>query len=166
MIYRSRIFLQLNCVLLLFAAACASAQAKPAAGPGGTDASVHGYPSATPLQAAVDEFNARAQRDPVGHSQTPLTSAEVVAALRALRRTRGAIDRTQYTMLQSIANTQILPRGAYLRFIPGLIAVEGYDIDVWWVDLQLDLDKYPTDLADQPMHIHRIRTVFVSSRRR
>jgi len=47
-----------------------------------------------------------------------------------------------------------------------LIAVDGYDIDVWWIDLQLDLDKYPTDLADQPMRTYRLRTVYVNSRRR
>jgi hypothetical protein len=165
MMHRSKVFQQLGCVLLLLAAGCAFAQPKPSEGLGDMGLSVHGYPSATPLQSAVDDFNARAQRDPIGRSQPPLTSAEVAAALRALGQNHSAIPHTQYTLLQSIANTSILPRGAYIRFIPRLIAVDGYDIDVWWIDLQLDLDKYPTDLADQPMHIYRIRTKFVSSRR-
>jgi hypothetical protein len=141
------------------------AHTKPPEGQSDTGTSVHGYPSIIPLQSAVDEFNARAQRDPIGKSQPPLTSAEVVAALRALGQDHRAIQPAQYKALQSIANTRVLPKGAYLRFVPGLIAVDGYDIDVWWIDLQLDLDTYPTDLADEPMHSYRLRTVCVNSRR-
>jgi hypothetical protein len=153
--------------------ACLHAQQKPAGQPPASaqshavaDPSVHGYPAQSSIQDAIKEFNARASRDPVGRTQPALTQAEVVAALRAFAQNPNAIPHAQLVRLQSIASSNMLPKGAYLRFIPGLMAVGGYDIDVWWIDLQLDLDKYPTDLADEPMHTYRIRTVYVSSRPR
>ena len=166
MTHRLRPFRQLGCIVLLLIVGCTLAHARPQEGHSEADASVHGYPAITPLQSAVGEFNTRAQRDSIGKLQPPLTSAEVVAALRALGQGHSTIPSAQYKVLHSIADTSVLPKGAYLRFTPGLIAVDGYDIDVWWIDLQLDLDKYPTDLADQPMHTYRLRTMYVNSRRR
>jgi len=160
-------------LLLATCEGCAPAQQKPspqspvsAQGRIAADPSVHGYPAQSSIQDAVQDFNARASRDPIGRSQPTLTPAEVVAALRAFAQDPSAMPHAQLARLQSIAAGNTLPKGAYLRFIPGLMAVGGYDIDVWWIDLQLDLDKYPTDLADQPMHTYRIRTVYVSSRPR
>lgn len=57
-----------------------------------------------------------------------------------------------------------MPKGSFIRFIPGLIAVHGFDIDVWWIDVQVALDRYPTDLKDVPQYAYRVRTSFVRSR--
>lgn len=88
---------------------------------------------------AVADFNRRAKSNDVGKMQPPLSVQRV---------------------FQSIARTRAMPKGAYLQFIPGLAAVNGCDVDVWWIDLQ----AYPTDLTGAPQYTHRIRTVDVNSR--
>jgi hypothetical protein len=168
----SRSLRRFACVLMVALAACGiflRAQQRPAPPPPvhadrETRDSIYGFSADTPFPVAVAAFNARAHQDPIGRSQPPLTTAELAAAIRAIGHDQGSVPSAQLAKLRSIASTQVLPKGSYLRFIPGLIAVDGYDIDCWWIDLQLDLDKYPTDLADQPMHYYRLRTVYVSSR--
>ncbi|MDQ6663497.1 MAG: hypothetical protein M3Z23_03795 [Acidobacteriota bacterium] len=123
-----------------------------------------GYLSAVPLGQAVEEFNRRAAGDSVGRLQPPLTAEEVAAAIRAWDKTEARLPGAVFQAFQKIARTGTMPKGSYIRFIPGVIAVNGFDIDVWWVDLQIALDKYPTDLADVPMYMRRIRTTYVSSR--
>jgi hypothetical protein len=123
-----------------------------------------GYPSSLSLADAVQQFNRRAQQDRIGTKQHPLTSEEVVAAIRAWNIKDEPMDKSAYETFQAIARTGVMPKGSYIRSISGLVARNGFDIDVWWIDVQVGLDKYPTDLADVPMYAHRIRSTFVSSK--
>lgn len=123
-----------------------------------------GYASGVPLAQAVEEFNRRASGDAVGRLQPPLKAEEVVAAIRGWDKTEAHMGVPVFAVFQKIAKTETMPKGSYIRFIPGLIAVNGFDVDVWWIDLQVGLDKYPTDLVDVPMYMRRIRTTYVSSR--
>jgi hypothetical protein len=126
-----------------------------------------GFPHSIPLGLAIADFNRRAHADRVGAGEPALTENEIVAAVRAW--IGGAAEPTRLPAqvaqeLRMIAAQRTMPKGSYLRFIPGLVAEDGYDVDVWWIDLQLDLDRYPTDLKDVPQRYYRIRTVYVDSR--
>lgn len=122
-----------------------------------------GYPRDIPISDAIADFNTRAHADPVGASQPPLTSDEVVAAIRAWS-DPPRMPASAKAVFQAIAQKAIMPRASYIRLIPGLIALHGFDIDVWWIDVQVELDKYPTDLKDVPQYAYRIRTAFLRSR--
>jgi hypothetical protein len=123
-----------------------------------------GYPTKVSLAEAVHDFNRRAEKDSIGRTQPPLTLEEVTAAIRAWNREDDPIAKSAYDVFQTVARTAIVPKGCYIRYIPGLIGRNGYDFDIWWIDLQVELDKYPTDMADVPMYARRIRTTYISSR--
>ena len=125
---------------------------------------IHGYPRDLPIVDAIRDFNTRAQRDSIGRTQPLLTVSEVIAALRAMDTSSKEMPRQQFETFQRIAQTGVIPRGSVIRFISRRIALNGYDIDVWWINLQIDLDKHPADLADAPMYVCRVRTTYVSSR--
>jgi hypothetical protein len=127
--------------------------------------SIHGYPEDLSILEAVREFNTRAQQDAIGKTQPSLTVPEVVAALLAMDSSSKEMPRREFEVFQWIAQTGVIPKGSLIRFIPKLVAVNGYDIDVWWIHLQIGLDKYPADLVDAPMYVCRIRTTYISSRR-
>lgn len=122
-----------------------------------------GYPRDIPIGEAIADFNARAKADPVGASQPALTSDEVVAAIRAWS-DPPRMPASAKAVFQSIARKAIMPKGSFIRVIPGLIALHKFDIDVWWIDVQVELDKYPTDLKDVPQYAYRIRTAYLRSR--
>ncbi len=127
-----------------------------------------GYRTDISVDDAVKEFNTRAQRDPIGEKQPPLTAEEVIAAIRGWDREKEPIDGAAYEKIKKIADTGRMPRGAFLRFIPGWLAYKGYDIDVWWIDLQIGLEKNPPEegVWDSELVIpaRRIRTRFIESR--
>jgi RNA polymerase sigma factor (sigma-70 family) len=94
----------------------------------------------SPLAKAVREFNQKAKGDPIGEKQSPLTEAEVIAAIRCWDRERDPVSDSTYRAYQKIADTGELPPGAELSFIT--YCGTHYDskeceCDVWWVDLQL-----------------------------
>ncbi len=128
------------------------------------DLSIHGYPKDLAIVEAIKDFNARAQRDAIGRTQPPLTVPEVMAALRAMDPSSKEMPPQEFETFQRIAQTGVIPTGSFIRFISKRVALNGYDIDVWWINLQIELDKYPADLADAPMYVCRIRTTYVSSR--
>jgi hypothetical protein len=94
-----------------------------------------GADSPQPLVDAVADFNARAMKDQIGRVQPPLTADEVIAAIRGWIRERTPVDEATYQVFQTIADTGTLPIGADLRFITRWRGYNGYDFDVWWVDL-------------------------------
>jgi len=128
------------------------------------DYSVNGYPVNFPVQQAVDEFNARAKNDSIGNRQPLLTSYELLAALRGYDRDMNPVSDSIFDKFQNIARSGIVPKGAFLRYLRGLRAINGYDVDAWWIELQIELDKYPNDLAGVPQYIYRIRTTYISSK--
>ena len=128
------------------------------------DRFLRGYPKDLPIAEAVEDFNTRAQRDSTGRRQTPLTVPEVIAALRAMDSTSKALPHGELEVFRRIAHTGVMPKGSFLRFISKRIALNGYDFEVWWINLQIELDKYPAELADVPLYVCRIRTTYVSSR--
>jgi hypothetical protein len=89
------------------------------------------------LGEAVAEFNAKAQSDSVGAHQPPLTTDEVVAAIRGWVRERVPASGDVYATYQKIAKTQKLPPGAELSYTTGWQGPQGYDFQVWWIDLSI-----------------------------
>jgi hypothetical protein len=88
-----------------------------------------------PLADAVADFNARAAKNEIGRMQLPLTDAEVAAAIRGWIRDRTPVDDATYQVFQTIAATGTLPARANLRFTTRWTGYNGYDFDVWWIDL-------------------------------
>lgn len=123
-----------------------------------------GYPKATSLVQAVDEFNKRAQRTGVGKTQPPLTVDEVLAAIRDWSPKEDPIELPIFEGLQQAAKSGMLPKGAYLRFNSGAYSRNGYDIDAWNVYLQVGLDKYHADLVGVPAYGVLIRRQYIASR--
>ncbi len=110
------------------------------------------------LADAVKDFNARAAKDKTGKDQPPLTVAEVVAAIRGWIRdqTPSATDDV-YRAFQKVAMTKQLSEGARLSYCTGWLGYNGYDFDVWWVDLTL-----PT--GARTAYTFRIRARMINSR--
>ncbi len=125
---------------------------------------IHGYQKEVPVTIAVKEFNQRAQMDSVGKNQKPLNEEELLAAIRGWNLGSDSIDPAVFLTFKKIADTGLMPIGSYIRFISGLIALDGYDIDVWFVELRVGLNRYPADLAEMPIYLRRIRTEYISSR--
>jgi hypothetical protein len=123
-----------------------------------------GYPKATPLAQAVEDFNQRLQRTQVGKTQPPLTEEEVLAAIRDMRRGEDEIPPYLFERLQLAAKGLMLPKGSYFSFLTGTVSFRGYDIDALNIYLQLGLDKYHADLVGVPSFSHLIRRQYISSR--
>jgi len=123
-----------------------------------------GCPAEVSLARAVRDFNRRAALDSTGRRQPPLRVEEVVAAIRCWDREEQPVSDSLFKVFLTIANTRRLPKGSYIFFIPGVVAINGYDVDAWWIDLRLGLDQYPTDMADMPVIGRRIRTIYITSR--
>jgi hypothetical protein len=90
-----------------------------------------------PLLEAVEMFNSRADEDPIGALQEPLTTDEVVAAIRLWDRKRSRIEDATWNVFLRIADERIMPDNASLKFISECKNCNGYDCDVWWIDLQV-----------------------------
>jgi hypothetical protein len=125
--------------------------------------SINGYPNEIPITAAVEEFNKRAKADSTGSTQPPLTVEELKAAIRGWSETDNPYNDTIFVAFQNIVKTGMMPKGSYLYFIPGLVGINGCNVSVWWINLNINLDKYPRDLVEVPQYSYRIRTVFISS---
>jgi len=91
-----------------------------------------------PLADAIADLNAKAAKDDIGRLQPPLTEAEVVAAIRGWVRGLGPpVDDETYLAFQNLATTGLLPERADLRFTTRWIGFNGFDFDVWWIDLTI-----------------------------
>lgn len=130
-----------------FLRGAASAPAKPAQRDATSISSKAGLPSTfetvTPLvpqvalEVAVDEFNRRAASDELGKSQPVLTVDEITTVIRSAGRHQLPLYEHQRRQLQAIAETQLLPADAQLKFTTSWFAPSGYHCEVWWIDLVL-----------------------------
>lgn len=90
------------------------------------------------LADAVREFNQKARLNPLGSKQPPLTEEEVIAAIRGWIRSDVKASDAVYETYQQIASTGALPANAELGFTTRWTTRNGFDFDVWWVDLTLN----------------------------
>lgn len=109
------------------------------------------------LSRAVKDFNEKAKKDTIGKDQSALTEDEVVAAIRGWIRTRHPASDAVYGAYQKIAATGVLPPGAGLSFTTGWQGFNGFDFEVWWIDLQVPNER---GLG----YVFRIRDRKISSR--
>jgi hypothetical protein len=113
----------------------------------------------TRLSKKIRHFNAKAQSDPIGRDQPPLTEEEVIASIRGWKREENPdMPDEVHESLQRIASTGDLPFGADFRCITRWYS-NGYAIDVWWVDLLIWLSPH-----DEAVYSFRIRERKVRSR--
>jgi hypothetical protein len=94
-------------------------------------------PKPRPLSEAVKEFNQKAQKDPTGKNEPPLSEDEVVAAIRGWIREQVPASDPVYNAFQNVAKTKQLPPNATLTFTTNWEGFNGLDFDVWWIDLTL-----------------------------
>jgi len=125
---------------------------------------IHGYSEPVPVAKAIADFNARARLDEVGHSQPPLAVTEFLAAVRGWNADDSEFEPAIEKEIRHIATAEEMPKGSLIRFTSGSIDRNGFDVDVWFIELQLGLDRYPADLADSPIYLVQIRTNVVASR--
>jgi hypothetical protein len=110
----------------------------------------------------VAQFNREAQTDSIGKTQNPLTVDEVVAAIRAfVRDDKPSMNEAHYAAFQKIADTRILPAGSNLDRITHLIERNGYEFDVWWIDLFLHQNPSLPDPAVGLGYNFRVRNVMI-----
>ncbi len=112
----------------------------------------------SPLDRAVDEFNKRAGKNAIGKFEPPLTSDEVVAAIRGWDRASVPIDDEKFALFEQIAATGQLPLGATLSSTTDWITRE-YNYRVWWIDLTVMTDV-------NRGYTFRIRSRILSSQKR
>ncbi len=115
------------------------------------------------LSEAVEDFNSRATQDDVGKAQAPLTSDEVVTAIRSAGRHQLPLIEYQRRLVHAVAETQQLPAYAGLRFTTTWFAPSGYRCEVWWVDLVLssqaqDQDERLAAACSLRIRDHRLRS--------
>ncbi len=97
----------------------------------------NGNSKSNSLAKAVESFNKKAAKNPVGKFQSALTVGEVVAAIRGWDRKRHPVDDKTYEVYRSIAETGTMPKTAKLEYTTGRGPNNGYDFTVWWVNLDV-----------------------------
>jgi len=111
-----------------------------------------------PLEKAVAAFNAKYP------DANPLTSDEVIAAIRSWNRTEMPVSDEVLAVYQRVVKKRILPRGMYLSRI-GILQDSEYRYEVDWKDLTLtSLPEGTKDPAIGFGYNYRIRARFISSR--
>lgn len=103
------------------------------------------------LRDAVKELNARAKKDEIGKTQEPLTTDEVIAAIRLWDRESMKVDDRTYAMFQEIAKSQKLSEGTKFDFITRCSQCNGYNVEVWWVDLVDGDSRYRYRIRDRKL---------------
>jgi hypothetical protein len=110
-----------------------------------------------PLVDAIADLNSKAAKEAIGNVQPPLTEAEVVGAIRGwVRRARPPAADETYLAFQNVATTGLLPDGARLDYTTSW-RYNGYDFNVWWVDLTLMT-------GEKTFYTFRIRERIIASR--
>jgi len=111
-----------------------------------------------PLEKAVAAFNAKYP------DANPLTSDEIIAAIRNWNRTEMPVSDEVLAVYQRVVKERILPRGMYLSRI-GIYEDFDYRYEVDWKDLTLT--SLPPGTKDPVIgfgYNYRIRARFISSR--
>lgn len=89
------------------------------------------------LHSAVEEFNQREAKNYIDASQKPLTENELIAAIRRMPDTaRAQSGQPGFDAMLKIAESEILPRNAYLTTLRG-VYTETHYCEVF--DIQLTL---------------------------
>ncbi len=111
-----------------------------------------------PLEKAIAAFNAKYP------DANPLTSDEVIAAIRSWDRTEMPVSDGVLAIYQRVVKERILPKGMYLSRI-GIFQDFNYRYEVDWKDLTLT--SLPPGTKDPVIgfgYNYRIRARFISSR--
>lgn len=90
----------------------------------------------TALAEGVERFNDRVKVLGIGQDEPPLTSDEVVAAVRGWIPERPAVAPEVLKQYRKIAGSGKLPPGSSISFTRGWI-YGGYRFEVWWIDLNI-----------------------------
>jgi hypothetical protein len=91
-----------------------------------------------PLIKAVNAFNAKASREPIGQDQSPLTEAEVLAAIRYWKRPKESpVSDELHDAFKRIAETRMLPANADFEFLTGYDPGGAFVFDVWSVRIRM-----------------------------
>jgi hypothetical protein len=61
------------------------------------------------------------------------------------------VDDRTYAMFQEIAKSQKVPAGTEFDFITRCSQCNGYDVDVWWVDLVDGTSRYRYRIRDRKL---------------
>lgn len=89
------------------------------------------------LHSAVEEFNQREAKKYTDAAQQPLSEKELIAAIRRMTETaRAHKGQPAFSEMRKIAETEILPRNAYLTTLRG-VYTETHFFEVF--DIQLTL---------------------------
>ena len=91
----------------------------------------------TSVDEGVKRFNERVNQLQAGKGQLPLTSNEVIAAIRGWIPEEHPVTPEVLKRFQEIAETGKLPPGSSLRFMQSWSGYNGFNFEVWWVDIQL-----------------------------
>jgi len=113
------------------------------------------------LAKAVEEFNKKYP------DNNPLTEAEVIAAVRQIRRRHPNIPDEIFELYQKVVEERVLPPGFYLSHMSLLIDGD-WEYEVDWKDLTLEVlpqHKLPPELKLKGFN-YRIRARFISSKPR
>ncbi|UCG59742.1 MAG: hypothetical protein JSU70_09525 [Phycisphaerales bacterium] len=90
------------------------------------------------LAKAVRTFNASAASNPIGKEQPPLTTDEVIAAIRAWSRPKDSpVSEELHRAFKRIAATRKLPPSTGLERITHWDPGDSFVFDVWWVRLAM-----------------------------
>lgn len=109
----------------------------------------------TNLVEAVTTFNKIASQNRVGAKQPPLTEDEVITALRLMD--SGVRDNklALADVCKLIIKERRMPTGSRLLFTSKCAHCNGYDAEVWWIDLEVSGSGAGT--------AYRIRSQFIRS---
>src|SRR5262249_34165998 len=97
----------------------------------------------------------------------PLTEAEVIAAVRQIRRRHPTIPDEIFELYQKVVGERVLPPGFYLSRMTRLVDGD-WDYEVDWKDLTFEAlpqHKFPPELKLNGFN-YRIRARFISSKPR
>ncbi len=111
-----------------------------------------------PLEKALEDYNLK------NSDNNPLTTDEVVAAIRNIKTNHADMNDEIYKLYRRVAEEKVLSPGMYFSRIPVLIA-DGYHYEVDWKDLSLT--SLPVGTKDPKIgfgYNFRIRARWISSR--
>jgi hypothetical protein len=92
----------------------------------------------TSLADEVKKFNQSAAKDPIGKNEPALTEDEVVAAIRGcVKQKYPDMPAETYAAMKRIADTGQLQKGSAIEHLNSWGVINGYNFDVWWVDLNI-----------------------------
>ncbi len=91
------------------------------------------------LAEAIGNFNAKANENPIGKEQPPLTDKEVIAAIRwwDFHRKEAPVSDQEYRAFRDIAETHRLPQGAEFEVLTGFEPNDEVTFNAWSVRIRM-----------------------------